>query len=54
MMLAITVFQVDWPRYFPQLLQGLARTLEYTLASFIGAAILGLVLALLRLSPHVC
>jgi polar amino acid transport system permease protein len=52
MMLAITVFQVDWPRYFPQLLQGLARTLEYTLASFIGAAILGLVLALLRLSPQ--
>jgi polar amino acid transport system permease protein len=45
------VFQVEWSDYAPDLLQGLIKTLEYTVAGFVGAAVLGLVLALLRLSP---
>ncbi|NTF43371.1 amino acid ABC transporter permease [Rhizobium rhizogenes] len=44
------LFQVPWGDYAGNLGKGLLRTLAYTLASFIGAAILGLVLALMRLN----
>ncbi len=49
-MLVPQLFEVPWSDYAPTLLDGLERTVAYTLASFTGAAILGLVLALLRLS----
>ena len=44
-------FEVPWSDYTPALLEGLRRTVAYTVASFAGAALLGLVLALLRISP---
>jgi len=44
------VFQVPWSDYRPELLDALWRTLSYTAASFAGAVVLGLVVALLRLS----
>jgi polar amino acid transport system permease protein len=46
------LFQVDWAKHGPQLLQGLGATLEYTAAAFVGAALLGLTLALMRLSAE--
>jgi polar amino acid transport system permease protein len=44
------LFQVPWSDYAPALWDGLLRTVAYTLVSFAGAAVLGLVLALMRLS----
>ncbi|MFD3400904.1 amino acid ABC transporter permease [Kribbella sp. NPDC058693] len=46
------MFQVPWSDYAPALLDGLERTVLYTIASFAGAAVLGLALALLRVSRH--
>lgn len=43
------LFQVQWSQYVGDLGLGLLRTLEYTLASFAGAAAFGLLLALMRL-----
>ncbi|MGI6852670.1 amino acid ABC transporter permease [Mesorhizobium sp. 1B3] len=43
-------FQVPWGDYAGNLGWGLLRTLAYTIASFAGAAVLGLVLALMRLN----
>jgi polar amino acid transport system permease protein len=43
-------FQVSWGDYVWNIGGGLLRTLGYTVASFIGAAILGLGLALMRLN----
>jgi polar amino acid transport system permease protein len=45
------LFSVPWSDYSSDLLQALIKTIEYTIASFIGAAVLGLILALMRLSP---
>jgi polar amino acid transport system permease protein len=45
------LFNVEWSDYTSDLLAGLVKTLEYTAAGFAGAALLGLVLAMLRLSP---
>jgi polar amino acid transport system permease protein len=45
------VFQVPWSDYVPSLWEGLLKTLLYTVAGFAGAAVLGLAVALLRLSP---
>lgn len=45
-------FHVPWSQYYPALLQGLGHTIEYTAAGFIGAALLGLVIALMRLNPR--
>jgi His/Glu/Gln/Arg/opine family amino acid ABC transporter permease subunit len=42
---------VHWSDYTTDLGHALVKTLEYTAASFAGAAVLGLALALLRLSP---
>jgi polar amino acid transport system permease protein len=47
----IALFKVPWSDYEPDLVQALIKTVEYTLASFAGAALLGLGLALMRLSP---
>jgi polar amino acid transport system permease protein len=44
------LFNVHWGDYTSDLLQGLLKTVEYTVAGFAGAAVLGLVLALMRLS----
>lgn len=41
-------FHVDWPKYFPALLTGLRWTIQYTVVSFLVAALLGMILALLR------
>ena len=43
--------KIDWGSYIPDLLHGLLRTLEYTVLGFVGAVILGLALALMRLGP---
>jgi polar amino acid transport system permease protein len=48
--LATGVFQVPWSDYVPALRTALLTTIEYTVVSFVGAVILGLALALLRLS----
>jgi polar amino acid transport system permease protein len=44
------MFQVPWSEYAPALWKGLQLTLLYTVIGFAGAAVLGLLLALLRLS----
>lgn len=44
------MFEVPWSDYSDPLWQGLLRTVEYTVLGFSGAAVLGLVLALMRLS----
>ena len=44
------LFQVPWGDYAGNLGEGLLRTLAYTVASFVGATILGLALALMRLN----
>jgi len=43
--------EVDWSKYVPDLVDGLVKTLEFTALSFVGAVILGLIVALMRLSP---
>jgi polar amino acid transport system permease protein len=45
------VFQVPWADYRPELIDALGRTVLYTVVGFTGAVILGLAVALLRLSP---
>ncbi len=47
----LAFFKVDWGSYAPDLWHALLRTLEFTAAGFAGAAVLGLLLALMRLSP---
>ena len=47
---AAGLFQVPWSDYRSDLLDALLKTLSYTAVSFAGAAFLGLVVALLRLS----
>jgi polar amino acid transport system permease protein len=46
-----SLFKVPWSDYSSDLWHALLKTIEYTLVSFAGAALLGLVLALMRLSP---
>ncbi|MFJ8489489.1 amino acid ABC transporter permease [Streptomyces sp. NPDC094038] len=43
-------FQVPWSDYRPDLIAALGRTVSYTVVSFAGAVVLGLAVALLRLS----
>jgi His/Glu/Gln/Arg/opine family amino acid ABC transporter permease subunit len=45
-----SLFKVDWPHYASALLSGVAHTLAFTVVGFTGAAILGLGIALLRVS----
>jgi polar amino acid transport system permease protein len=49
--MVVALFHVHWSGYLPDLGHALLRTLEFTAAGFAGAAVLGLVLALMRLSP---
>ncbi|MFJ9535686.1 amino acid ABC transporter permease [Streptomyces sp. NPDC101225] len=44
------LFQVPWSDYRSDLLDALWRTLSYTLVGFVGAVLLGLAVALLRLN----
>jgi polar amino acid transport system permease protein len=44
------LFNVHWGDYTSDLWSALIKTIEYTVVSFIGASLLGLVLALMRLS----
>ena len=44
------MFEVPWSEYAPALWKGLQLTLLYTVIGFAGAAVFGLLLALLRLS----
>ena len=44
------MFKVPWSEYLPDLLTGLEKTVWFTLVGFIGAAVLGLAVAMLRLS----
>lgn len=41
-------FLIDWPRFLPDILTGIRWTVTFTVASFVLAAIWGLVLALAR------
>ena len=50
-MSALGLFEVPWSDYAPSLWDGLVKTLKFTVAGFAGAALLGLVLAMMRLSP---
>jgi polar amino acid transport system permease protein len=45
------LFEIQWSDYSSDLLSALLKTLEFTAAGFVGAALLGLILALMRLSP---
>lgn len=45
-------FQVPWSGYVPALWHALLRTVEFTAVGFTGAVVLGLAVALLRLSPR--
>ncbi|ONI91678.1 ABC transporter permease [Saccharothrix sp. ALI-22-I] len=47
----MSVFQVPWSEYSADLWEGLLKTLSYTAVGFVGAALLGLAVALMRLSP---
>jgi polar amino acid transport system permease protein len=49
--MTVALFNVQWSDYAPALRDGLIKTLEFTAAGFVGAAVLGLLLALMRLSP---
>jgi polar amino acid transport system permease protein len=48
--MVLALFSVHWSDYSSDLWHALLKTLEYTAASFAGAAALGLAVALLRLS----
>jgi polar amino acid transport system permease protein len=48
--IAAGIFQVPWADYVPELGHALLMTLAYTVVSFVGAAVLGLVVALMRLA----
>jgi polar amino acid transport system permease protein len=50
-MTVLALFNVEWSDYAPSLWDGLVKTLQFTVAGFAGAALLGLLLALMRLSP---
>ena len=45
------LFEIHWSDYSSDLLTALLKTIEFTVVGFAGAALLGLVLALMRLSP---
>ncbi|MEU0219007.1 amino acid ABC transporter permease [Streptomyces sp. NPDC006265] len=44
------LFEVPWADYRPELIDALGRTVSYTVVGFAGAVLLGLAVALLRLS----
>lgn len=46
-----SVFHVPWGQYATPLFQAFVRTVEFTAASYVGAIMLGLLVALLRVAP---
>ena len=50
MLTVAALFHVPWGDYTSDLWHALVKTIEYTVVGFVGAALLGLVLALMRLS----
>ena len=50
-MTVTALFEIDWSDYSSDLLTALLKTIEFTAVGFAGAALLGLILALMRLSP---
>lgn len=49
-MIATGLFSVPWDDYWVNLLEGLLKTIQFTIAGFVGAIVLGVVLAILRVS----
>ena len=49
---ALGPFHVPWSQYLSGIGEGIVRTLEYTALGFVGAVVLGMVLALLRRSDN--
>lgn len=43
------LFKVPWASYWTDILQGIGVTLEYTISGFVGAIVLGIILALMRM-----
>ena len=50
-MILAAIFKVHWLSYRSELLAAVLKTIEFTAASFAGATLLGLLVALARLSP---
>jgi polar amino acid transport system permease protein len=50
-MTVTALFEIHWSDYSSDLLTALLKTIEFTAVGFAGAALLGLILALMRLSP---
>jgi polar amino acid transport system permease protein len=48
--MTVALFNVPWSDYAPDLWHALLKTIEFTAAGFAGAAVLGLAIALMRLS----
>lgn len=46
------LFKVDWGSYVGNLAHGIVITLEFTITGFVGAVLLGILLALLRLNDR--
>lgn len=51
MVIVAGIFKVHWSSYSSALLTALLKTIEFTAAGFVGAVLLGLAMALMRLSP---
>jgi polar amino acid transport system permease protein len=52
MIVAAGPFKVSWHDYLPALRDGLIKSLEYAAAGFVGAVIVGMLIALLRTNPR--
>jgi polar amino acid transport system permease protein len=50
-MTLMALFEIHWSDYSSDLFTALLKTIEFTAVGFAGAALLGLILALMRLSP---
>jgi polar amino acid transport system permease protein len=50
-MTVTALFEIHWSDYSSDLFTALLKTIEFTAVGFAGAALLGLILALMRLSP---
>jgi polar amino acid transport system permease protein len=50
-MTVTALFEIHWSDYSSDLFSALLKTIEFTAVGFAGAALLGLILALMRLSP---
>ena len=48
---AMALFKVPWPHYGPALLTALAKTAEFTAVGFAAAIVVGMIVAVARLTP---